>query len=109
MSRETWVWDAASGEMILKGGNQWRQRRGLHIIRDFDDYVWNPADGTHYGTRPRYEAATRRAGAVEIGHAEHARLKERTEPMRRGERPYAGGYSDPTPDIQRAMAIHGWD
>ena len=109
--RERWVWDRDAQMLVRVGDNAaaMDRPRGPQIVRDFADYVWNPADGNHYGTRWRYEGATRRAGGVEIGHAEHARQQERNADRLRGERSYGDGPRDVIPDIRRAMAQHGWD
>lgn len=74
------------------------QAAGVTIIRDFQDAIVNPADGRAYSTRPAYEAATRAAGCIEIGHTEHRKLRERPREVR---------LSDPTPDILRAFERGG--
>lgn len=107
MSRTTYVWCPEAGAVVEK----WRAARyrgdnGAPTLLDAPHVLGvmpetqHPIDGKRYDSRERYNAVTRRHGAVDVGKREMAKM------MERGNKPVSSG---PTvaQSIKEALQRHG--
>lgn len=102
MSRQTFVYCPEQGRVVPKGAEAAPAGR-VAIHSDFSEPLMNPSDGQTYSTRRAYEAATRRAGGVEIGRTEMMALRRR---IAEQGGPSVGRQSV-TQTIKRALEQHG--